>query len=251
LGVKGASVNINDILKQIDGQIDLWRAARGRSQYDDLSDLNDAETNVVLTRLAATIDRLAPEGSRYKKNAHAALAKYGESNCYNIQLLVGILQALRADYEAGYLKTVEELIHADIFGDFLEMANYLLTEGYKDPAAVIIGGVLEEHIRKLCDKHSISTVTNGRPKKTEALNTELAGAGVLSKLDQKNVTAWLDLRNKSAHGKIYGIHDTTGRVVPPICPGFFNSCPLLSTCRPTLRSTRTPYMPLRGIPVAG
>ena len=25
--------------------------------------------------------------------------------------------------------------------------------------------------------------------------------GVYSKLDQKNVTAWLDLRNKAAHGK--------------------------------------------------
>jgi hypothetical protein len=194
-------VSTQDILKQIDAQIELWRTARGRSQYDDLSDLGDAETNVILTRLAATIDRLAPEGSRYKKNAHAALTKFGETNCYNIQLLAGILQALRADYEAGYLASIEELIHADIFGDFLEMASYLLSEGYKDPAAVIIGGVLEEHIRKLCAKHGISIATNGRPKKADALNAELANAGVLTKLDQKNVTAWLDLRNKSAHGK--------------------------------------------------
>jgi hypothetical protein len=44
-------------------------------------------------------------------------------------LLVGILGALRADYEAGYLSTVEELIHADVFGDFLDMARYLLHEG--------------------------------------------------------------------------------------------------------------------------
>ena len=35
------------------------------------------------------------------------------------------------------------------------------------------------------------------------MNAELAGANVYSKLDQKNVTAWLDLRNKAAHGK-YG-----------------------------------------------
>lgn len=192
---------MNDILKQIDGQLDVWRAARGRSRYDDLSDLGDAETSIVITRLAATIDRLAPEGSRYKKNAHAALTKFGETNCYNVQLLAGILQALRADYEAGYLKTIEELIHADIFSDFLEMASYLLAEGFKDPAAVIVGGVLEEHIRKLCCKHGITITSNSRPKKADAMNAELAGAGVLSKLDQKNVTAWLDLRNKSAHGK--------------------------------------------------
>jgi len=114
---------------------------------------------------------------------------------------VGILQALRADYDAGYLTTVEELIHADIFGNFLEMARYLLSEDYKDPAAVLIGGVLEEHLRKLCSKHGIPTSISDKPKKADTLNSDLANAGVISKLDLKNVTAWLDLRNKSAHGK--------------------------------------------------
>ena len=33
------------------------------------------------------------------------------------------------------------------------------------------------------------------------MNNDLAFADVYSKLDQKNVTAWLDLRNKAAHGK--------------------------------------------------
>ena len=33
------------------------------------------------------------------------------------------------------------------------------------------------------------------------MNAELGGAGVYNKLDQKNVTAWLDLRNKAAHGQ--------------------------------------------------
>lgn len=33
------------------------------------------------------------------------------------------------------------------------------------------------------------------------MNSDLVNAQVYSKLDQKNVTAWLDLRNKAAHGK--------------------------------------------------
>lgn len=33
------------------------------------------------------------------------------------------------------------------------------------------------------------------------MNTDLSSAGVYSKLDQKSITAWLDLRNKAAHGK--------------------------------------------------
>jgi len=84
-------VSKNEVLRQIDAQLDLWRTARGRSKYDDLSDLPDAETNVILTRLAAAIHRLAPDGSRYKKNSHAALTKFGKHNSYNIPLLAGSL----------------------------------------------------------------------------------------------------------------------------------------------------------------
>ncbi len=39
-----------------------------------------------------------------------------------------------------------------------------------------------------------------RPKKSDLMNSDLAKATAYSKLDQKNVTAWLDLRNKAAHG---------------------------------------------------
>jgi hypothetical protein len=33
------------------------------------------------------------------------------------------------------------------------------------------------------------------------MNADLTAVGAYTKLDQKNVTAWLDLRNKAAHGK--------------------------------------------------
>jgi hypothetical protein len=35
-----------------------------------------------------------------------------------VQELFGVLKGLRTDYSAGYLKTMKELIHADVFGDF-------------------------------------------------------------------------------------------------------------------------------------
>ena len=83
------------------------------------------------------------------------------------------------------------------------MADHLLSEEYKDAGAVITGSTLEEHLRQLCVKNGIATDTAGRPKKADTLNAELAAQSVYSKLDQKSITAWLDLRNKAAHGK-YG-----------------------------------------------
>ena len=118
-----------------------------------------------------------------------------------LHTLVGILMALKSDYEAGYLQLIQELIHADIFADFFEMAEYLLEQGFKDPAAVLIGGVLEEHLRKLCNKNSRPITVKDRPKKADSMNSELAGLKIYGKLEQKSVTAWLDLRNKAAHGK--------------------------------------------------
>ena len=50
-------------------------------------------------------------------------------------------------------------------------------------------------------------LVSGKPKKADSMNNDLASAGAYSKLDQKNVTAWLDLRNKAAHGH-YGEYNT-------------------------------------------
>ena len=62
-------------------------------------------------------------------------------------------KSLRADYEKGYLKTTTEIIHGDVFADFLESAKYLLDRSYKDAAEVIAGGVLEDQLRKLSIKN--------------------------------------------------------------------------------------------------
>jgi hypothetical protein len=117
----------------------------------------------------------------------------------------GILTSIKTEIEKGWLSTIKGLISAEIFSDFLEMAEHLLSEKYEHPAAVMIGSVLEEHLRQLCDKNGIAVteIKNGKtlPKKADLLNADLAGQNIYNKLDQKNITAWLDLRNKAAHGK--------------------------------------------------
>lgn len=189
------------IIKQIDDVLAKSNLVSPH-RYEDFSDLPVEKRSEAINLVFSAIRRLAPTGSAYVKNA----GQYEELLRGNLGValspLRGILKALRADYEAGYLQSLVELVHADVFTDFLEMADYLLGQGYKDPAAVVTGSVLEAHLRKLCEKHGMAVAkADGTPKKADALNSELAGAGVYSKLDQKSVTAWLDLRNKAAHGQ--------------------------------------------------
>ena len=128
---------------------------------------------------------------------------------YRRYKLTGVLRALRTASERGcLLQSVQELVHADVFADFIEMAEYLVQERYKDPAAVLIGGVPEEHLRKLCLKNGITVnfPANNKPRKASSLNDDLTKNDVYDMLEQKSVTAWLDLRNRAAHGN-YATYD--------------------------------------------
>ncbi len=188
-------------LEQIDHALKFWTQARNQSEYDDLSDLGESGMAEVATVLADALCRFAPPGSVYLERAKSASEQYAKSLHLEMAAVHGILKALRTAYAAGYLLSVQELAHADVFSDFLEMADYLLGEGYKDAGAVIGGSVLEENIRKLCAKNGVPTAgTKGQPKKASMMNDDLAKAGIYGKLEQKSVTAWLDLRNKAAHG---------------------------------------------------
>ncbi|KUO18441.1 hypothetical protein AQJ91_25560 [Streptomyces dysideae] len=63
------------------------------------------------------------------------------------------------------------------------------------------GTTLEVHVRALCVKHSVDiALPNGSPKKADTMNADLKKAGVYDGLRQKQITAWMDLRNKAAHG---------------------------------------------------
>lgn len=184
------------VLRQLDALLGEYRGLRARSQYDDLSDLG-IDLDRIVARMRAAVDRLAPAGSNYRRQAEG---HDKEPPHVGLDPLVGILSALRDDVAADWLETVAELLHADTFDDFLAMADELLSTKYKDAAAVVAGAVLESHLRLLSAKY-LGAGAGGPAKKADALNAELAGAGVYNKLQQKIVTGWLAIRNAAAHGQ--------------------------------------------------
>lgn len=183
-----------------------------KSQYQDsdLSDLSESDVRLGLSRMRAAVERAAPANSSYVRELNR-LDSEGWQGHSGLAMYRGVVQSLLEDMRAGYTASIEELVHGEVFGDYLEMADHLLESGYKDAAAVIAGSTLETletletHLRNLCRKfridfHRTGSGTGG-PKKAETMNTELAA--IYGKLDQKNVTAWFDVRNKAAHGQ-YG-----------------------------------------------
>lgn len=189
-------------IKQLDDLISIHAIMRQQSQHNDLSDLAKEDRQSLVTRTIAAIHRITGTGSTFSQEVERIL-KQDPYLHKHTSSLIGIAKALKDDLASGYIQNLAELVHADIFADFLEMAQHLCDSNYKDAAAVLAGSTLESHLKKLSIKNGIPTDIAGKPVKADKLNADLAKTTVFSVLDQKNVTAWLDLRNKAAHGN-YG-----------------------------------------------
>ncbi|WP_454735395.1 hypothetical protein [Cupriavidus necator] len=198
-------MNPNKLSEQLDVNLATYKKLQNKSDYDDLSDLPMEEQQALVTRSIAAVSRIAGENSVYAKDIRRVMTMNTQMHLH-IGPVLGIVRALRDDVAAGYTQALVDLVHAEVFSDFLEMAQHLLDAAYKDAAAVIAGSALEAHLRSLCAKvgvavESIKADGAAVPKKADALNAELASKEAYNKADQKSVTAWLDIRNKAAHGK--------------------------------------------------
>jgi hypothetical protein len=169
-----------------------------------------AEFATWVTRLGHLVRNLYGEKSQHFDSYSKAWAT---PNFYNLHSsyyehftqMLGVANAIKHDVESGLLVNFKSLALAEVFADFLEMGEYLLSEGYKDAAAVIIGSVLEDGLRKLCERASLPVLgSTGKPLTIDPLNTQLAKADVYSKLAQKQITTWADVRNMAAHGRYDG-----------------------------------------------
>jgi hypothetical protein len=201
--------NQDSLLKQLDDVLAFRDKLVSMSVYKDPHDLTGVpwpEVRKGIVLATAAIERISGPNSTYVRQIQEI-----DKNCKDLELqytatqLFGVVDALRTDIAAGYIRSVQELVHGTLFTDFLKMSQHLLEEGYKDAAAVIAGSSLEAHLRQLCIKHNvdiiISTNSGYKPKKADLMNADLYKADAFSGLDHKNVTAWLDLRNKAAHGE--------------------------------------------------
>src|SRR6266704_736514 len=97
-----------------------------------------------------------------------------DSYGYSVKYALGILTAIQDQIKGGWIETTKGLVTAEVFSDFLEMAEHLLSQNYKDPAAVVAGSVLEEHLRQLCVAAAVPVedISQGKAvsRKADSLN---------------------------------------------------------------------------------
>jgi hypothetical protein len=187
----------------------ILKKSRSLPEYTSMQDNDLAEVTKWITRLGQLIRRLYGLNSQHYDAYSSALTALNVETYYSIYRenkhlpqMLGIAQTIQHDLDTGLLENFKSLIQADVFADFFEMGEYLLQEGYKDAAAVIIGSVLENGLRKLAESTGVKTISDsGKPLTIDPLNAELAKSDIYSKLKQKEITSWAHIRNKAAHGE--------------------------------------------------
>lgn len=195
-------------IKQLNDIITDFDLLKSKSFNHDLSgDSIIDKVSSLIVRSKATVSRITGNNSEY----YSAIVKmYDDKRLHHDGLrlihIIGIVSALKGDLENDLLISLHELVHAEIFSDYLDMSEYLLNEGFKDSSAVIVGSTLESHLRELCKKYGIEIeITNNSGKKTfkkaDSMNADLARMQVYNNVNMKQITAWLSLRNSAAHGK--------------------------------------------------
>jgi len=159
------------------------------------------------TNCLTLFDPIAMIGAKLKEQIDL-FAKAGGSKAEAAYSL-GILEAVRDDFEKGFLDNLLLRIEAEVAADYMGQAELLLKEGASGsfdhvPAAVLAGAVLEKGLRTLCAQQQppISVLTpKGEPKTLNPLIDDLKKAGVFNELRAKQLRAWADIRNKAAHGE--------------------------------------------------
>ncbi len=164
----------------------------GRSSFPTLSDEEFFEWKVGVENL---IIRVVGKDSHYHEN-FLNLVRQGYTS--HLSVGIGILKALKEDLELGFLDQIKDLVLTEIFTDFLDMTQHLLEAGYKDPAASLIGAVLEDGLRKISAKNSLPVKSNDD---IGSLNTKLADAKVYNRFTQRQIQAWKAIRDSAVHGK--------------------------------------------------
>jgi hypothetical protein len=148
--------------------------------------------------------------------SHHSLVKRWDPLCSDVLGLVhvnnsaGVLGAFAVFQAAakiaadGKLGSALESVRVETLSDLLDQADTLLRAFHIVAAAVVAGGALETHLRRLCDANGLAWTGEGSISKYEGALAiaRNAGSEIISKTDGAVVKGWGSIRNDAAHDPI-------------------------------------------------
>ncbi len=126
-------------------------------------------------------------------------AKSSEQYKYELWLdqLRGILRSLASDIKGGRIRSLELVARGEVFGDFVNAARSALADGFKDVAAVLASGALEDALKRFAAANDLAV--NDKDM-TEVVNA-LKSAGLVRGPQGTLLQGLVKIRNKAFHAQ--------------------------------------------------
>lgn len=189
-----------EILGELEHLIQLGSslvAAQERMHHDNELDRPEHDFRAFVIGTVACIRRVAGDNSDYFRMLELPeQGMFHSGNVIAIASLVGSLQALQRAVTFDLLGSLEARLRANIHDDFLMQAKVLVEAGYHVAGMVLIGGVLEDHLRKLCNNRGLAR--KGKGSLTQ-YNDHLRDDVYMQPV-WRQIQVVSDLRNDAAHG---------------------------------------------------
>jgi hypothetical protein len=134
------------------------------------------------------------------KNARDTFLRGNRGNFYGQNLLwtiKGILETVKYEIAHDMLGSLENQAKGEILGDFISLSRSLLSEGFKDSAAVLACGALEDCLKK----HALNNGLNVSEKDLSEVINSLKSKGVIKGAQAGVVQSYVQLRNKAFHAQ--------------------------------------------------
>lgn len=115
----------------------------------------------------------------------------------NALSVLGSLKSIKENLDDGLLISFEDIIFAEAFSDLIDQAEYLYEQGYFLACGVILRAVLEERLKKLCER--AMCLPNKARSTINDYNQNLYAAKAYDKITFKNVDSMAAVGNAAAH----------------------------------------------------
>ena len=192
----------NEVLVELDSLIaegHLLDASYAPNGAHYMSREPEAAFHTLNAKARAAIARIAGTGSEFYRAlpkqlpAQVTFKDFGDSF---VAQITGALDALRHSVANGFLVSLESRLRANVYDDFLVQSKDLLNAGYHVAAMALVGGVLEDHLMKLCGARGLTWPGHG----SISQYNDWLKDNVYPQTVWRRIQAIGDVRNEADHG---------------------------------------------------
>ena len=188
------------VLARIDELINQGQSTIHRYSNDDYWATDLVQAQAWMASAANAILQIVPPKSFYQAEMERLVTheqlKSGIPTSI-LEKVLGVLQSVRAEAQAGLLAKLEYQVFATAFDDFLDHASSFHKSGKVKEAAILVSAVLEDTVKRIAAKNGI----NPASLSLEPLVDQLTDAEVLTAIKSKRIKSYAGVRNSALHAE--------------------------------------------------